>query len=244
MFSAAIYKNVYRPLRNVVSVRPWLYMPLRRALRPAGIIRPETELVIEGYPRSGNSFAEAAFTASQSRPRHLAHHSHAAAQVLAATTLNIPCLVVFRDPFDVGRSLCAHHPRLFDPKHALLEWTAFYTHIARCRDGFVLANFATVTGRFESVLDAVNARFDSRFDPYDPITLPESEVFRKLDETSRKRGTVRFAEPYSPFASQQSREDRAAVMRKLETDFDQLRATALGAKALRLFDHMEATADV
>jgi hypothetical protein len=43
-----------------------------------------TQLVIEGFPRSGNTFAVVAFEQAQRQSVRIAHHLHAPAQVMLA----------------------------------------------------------------------------------------------------------------------------------------------------------------
>lgn len=244
MIAAAFYRFVHRPIRNLISVYPSLYLNLRRAWHPAGIIGENTELVIEGYPRSGNSFAEAAFVASQVTPRVLAHHSHAAAQVLEAARRGLPCLVLLRDPLEAGRSLCIHHDGLFTPRQTLSEWIRFYSHIEPKRDAIILARFVSITGSFGAVIAAVNSKFGTDFDLYDPAALSTAEVFKRLDATSRERGTVSDSEPYSPFASEAVKEQRETKMRHLQGEFDRQFQTRLGRRARELFERLDLTADI
>jgi hypothetical protein len=52
-----------------------------------------TEIVIEGYPRSGNTFAVVAFRLAQGREIEIAHHLHAAAQIKRAARLDVPAFI-------------------------------------------------------------------------------------------------------------------------------------------------------
>jgi hypothetical protein len=61
-------KKLRRRIRTFLSDKPEVYIPLARILKGDFIVNKKTEIVIEGYPRSGNSFAEAAFRFSQTRP--------------------------------------------------------------------------------------------------------------------------------------------------------------------------------
>jgi hypothetical protein len=84
----AIYFNLFRLLRTRRSVER--------------LVTPDTQLVIEGFPRSGNSFARRAFVMAQNESSHktrIAHHIHVPAQVVRAARWRIPTLVLIRrDP--------------------------------------------------------------------------------------------------------------------------------------------------
>lgn len=89
---------------------------------------PNTELVIEGFPRSGNTFAGAAFTVVQGRPVTLGRHMHRPAQVIAAARRGLPTLVFIRRPSDAVLSLVIRHPHISIAK-ALNDYIRFYTAI-------------------------------------------------------------------------------------------------------------------
>lgn len=70
--------NLRFQARVTISHYPWLYFPIQR-LRPQRrdlVVARDTEIVIEGYPRSANTFAVAAFLLAQGRPVKIAHHLH------------------------------------------------------------------------------------------------------------------------------------------------------------------------
>src|SRR5215211_5813810 len=84
---------------------PAVYFSLYRLMRQdvSRIVTPDTQLVIEGFPRSGNSFARSAFVMAQSESPgkiRIAHHMHVPAQVVRAARWQIPTLVVIRRPRD------------------------------------------------------------------------------------------------------------------------------------------------
>ena len=105
---AAWRKLKYR-VRQYLGLYPFLFLPAARLLgnrrRREFLVSPSTDLVIEGFPRSGNTFAVAAFVLSQPRPVRIAHHHHVPAQVIYAVKRGIPVLVVVRKPDDAVLSL-------------------------------------------------------------------------------------------------------------------------------------------
>ncbi|ABA57997.1 hypothetical protein Noc_1512 [Nitrosococcus oceani ATCC 19707] len=68
----AQYRRLRYELRCAISLTPALYLPLARRKRTdadgATVVAPNTDLVLEGFPRSGNTFAYFAFQMSQPRP--------------------------------------------------------------------------------------------------------------------------------------------------------------------------------
>lgn len=138
----------------------------RPAAAQTKAVRPTTELVIEGFPRSGNSFAVPAIELSQVGPIRLAHHSHAPAEVIRAVTWRVPCLVVVRPAPDAVESMLQRSPKL-SPPTALASWIRFYESLQSHLDGAVVATFDQATGDFGAVVDRVNERFGTSFNRYE-----------------------------------------------------------------------------
>jgi hypothetical protein len=121
-----------------------------------------TEITIEGYPRSGNTFAVVAFRQAQDRTIEIAHHLHAAAQIKRAAHLDVPAIVLLREPSESILSLVVRDP------HASIQWALrsyirFYSTIIPYLDKIVVAPFATVTSDFASVIRLVNSRYGTAF---------------------------------------------------------------------------------
>lgn len=123
------------------------------------------DVVIEGYPRSGNTFAVVAFEYAQKRPVRMAHHHHSAAQVLEAVRLRLPTIVLLRCPIDAAASLLVRHPDM-SPRLAVRWYIEFYKPLVAVRDHFVTAAFETVVTEYGSVIEKVNDRFSTDFTPF------------------------------------------------------------------------------
>jgi len=118
--------------------------------------------VIEGYPRSANTFAVAAFQFAQGRRVKIARNLHAPASVIQAVRWRIPALVLIRKPEDAVLSLLVREPSL-SARQALADYTRFYEKIRPYRFGFVLATFEEVTSDFNSVIHRINHKFRTSF---------------------------------------------------------------------------------
>ncbi|MBW1784018.1 MAG: hypothetical protein JRL30_25170 [Deltaproteobacteria bacterium] len=96
-----------------------------RSKIPYILISDDTELVIEGYPRSANSFAVVAFEMAQIRHVKTAHHLHLPTNVALAARRNVPCLVLIRDSDQAVLSLAISFLK-YDVGQALKEYVRFY----------------------------------------------------------------------------------------------------------------------
>ena len=182
-----------RLIRDAISPHPRLFFPVFRMLASRQtnqmLVTDDTEIVIEGFPRSANTYLVTAFEAAQRVPRSVAHHTHAAAQVLEAVRPNIPCIVVVRKPEDAIRSLKYVFPDQSE-KLALIRWISFYRAVERVRYGVVVADFDVVTRDVGSVIAAVNEKFCTSFDAFRPEDEERGTkyVLQRISEFDREFG--------------------------------------------------------
>ena len=173
---------------------PSVYMTLQKLrLKHARhrIIEPGHRLVIEAFPRSGSSFAHRAFTASNPQDGQLvATHMHRAAQVVQASRLGIPTLILVRAPRDAVSSLLAlaiekgQLPELEVSEAerclsvTLLRYARFYERISDL-PGLTIAGFGEVTRDLGRVIARVNTAFGSNFMPFDHTEKAASDLMKK-----------------------------------------------------------------
>ena len=162
--------------------KPSLYYNLVRLTgdrRAVQCVQRDTDICIEGFPRSANSFAVEAFQFAQHSPAKVAHHQHAPAQVIRACQWRIPCIVLIREPVEAIVSLKALHlegwyRRKRRPLGFVIgfhlwarAYVSFYASIWPFRDGFVVALFPEVLQDFGQVIERVNAHFGTSFAVFD-----------------------------------------------------------------------------
>ena len=143
---------------------PSLAMPLARSRARrtgAAVLDEDTDIVIEGYPRSGNTFAVAAFDFAQGGNVRIAHHIHAPAQVIAGVRARLPVLVLVREPEEAVLSYVIR--RRIPIGQALRGYLRFHLPLVRFRKGFVVGPFEQVTTDFGAVIREVNRRFGAHF---------------------------------------------------------------------------------
>ena len=150
--------------RTLVFERPGVYLSFARWRYPGPspeVIGPDTDLVIDGYFRSANTFAVYAFQLAQDRPVRVAHHLHAPAQLIMAARRGVPALLLLREPKGAILS-----ELLYDDvalPDALVAYTRFHTCLLPYLDSFVVGEFTQVTTDFGAVIGRLNARFGTRF---------------------------------------------------------------------------------
>ncbi|WP_423142056.1 hypothetical protein ACOYW6_01430 [Parablastomonas sp. CN1-191] len=175
--------NLKSLIRDALSPFPAFYraafmLGARRTSLPL-IVRKDTEIVIEGYARSANTYSVVAFYLSQKRPVKIGHHLHSIAQVLTGVKMGIPVIVLIRRPEDSVRSLSLIFRQ--DPNHELRRWLSFYRAVEKVRDHVVIAEFSDVIADFGAVVAKVNARWGTDFACFETNETTVAEVFAEID---------------------------------------------------------------
>lgn len=185
-----------------------------RAGKRSTLAGPATALVIEGFPRSGNTFSVAAFRIANGRQPHLGRHLHGAPHLLRAKRLGIPAIALVRAPEDAVPSYLIRREGLH-AEDALVEYLDFYRTAWPARDAFVVGLFDDVTRDFGAVLDRVNERFGTSFARYEASPENEAAAFTLVEEMNRLecRGQVVETHVGRPSAVRDSaKKDLAALL--------------------------------
>jgi hypothetical protein len=158
-------RMVRRGLYEMMTITarfPWLVVPAA-TWRGHGVpLSADTDVLIEGFPRSANTFTVAAFATAQPHPVRIAHHLHAPGHVVAAVRRGVPALVLIREPEDAVLEFARIKPALTIAQ-ALRGYVRFYQPLLPYRDRFVVGTFGDVTFDLGSVIGRINARFGTSF---------------------------------------------------------------------------------
>lgn len=159
---ATVAANVRYLARNVLG---WNATTARLlGVRPGfaeRLVDRTTDLCLEGFPRSGNSFLLKAFTTWNPHAR-VAHHLHVPAQVSRSVRFGVPCLVLVRRPEDAVTSLLVANPAL-ELGLVLASYTAFHERVRRHLGAVVVASFEVAVAEPWEPVRQVNERFGTTF---------------------------------------------------------------------------------
>ncbi|MFW6060065.1 MAG: hypothetical protein ACODAQ_07770 [Phycisphaeraceae bacterium] len=222
-------------VRQALGRCPSVYLPLAR-LRNARqrlrhVVGPGVELVIEGFPRSANTFAVTAFRCAQRRPVDVAHHVHLPVQVLYGIRHDIPTLVLIREPVGAIVSYMLHtrYPG-WSPIHALKEYLRFYETLLPYRERFVIGRFDEVVGDFGTVVRRVNGRFGAGFVPFEHTPANVAACFAEIDAMNRQRRGGRLC--WSDLTRPDARRDQAKAAARARLRSPEFAAPLARAQAL------------
>lgn len=209
----------------------WDAAMLARADKRSTLARRDSALVIEGFPRSGNTFSVAAFTVANGRTLHVGRHLHGAPHLIRGVRLGVPTVMLVRRPSDAVISFLVRWPDLA-PEQALVEYLDFYRTAWRVRDQVVVALFETVVSDFGVVIDSVNQRFGTTFARFEPTPDNRESAFALVEEMNREEcgGELRETHVGRPSG------ERASGRHLVEEALRSARAQALLAQADELFE--------
>mgnify|MGYP005847309039 CR=1 FL=1 len=146
-----------------------------------------TRICIEGAPRSANSFAVRMFEVANDV--HIAHHTHSILNVWRALRYGVPVLILIRNPLDAIASSCVYHGRgAKGVDREVAAWILFYRYVGRVRERVVLADFETVVGDFNAVIEAVNRKFGTQFRLVEDVGAARQQVFEDIKKYSAQIG--------------------------------------------------------
>jgi hypothetical protein len=172
--------------KTLVARYPGVALPAARWRGHGVVVGPGTDVLIEGYPRSANSFAVAAFGQAQPGPVRIAHHTHAPGHVVAAARMGIPAMVLIREPEEAVLEFVLVKPNL-SVGQALRGYLRFYGPLLAHRDSFVVGPFPEVTTDFGKVMARLNERFGRDFVPFEHSEQNVRACFEAMDGYWRGR---------------------------------------------------------
>jgi hypothetical protein len=136
-------------------------------------ITSSTQLVIDGFPRSGNSYARNAFLYSNGADVPVSTHRHSPRSIETGLRRGIPVIVILRPPGAAIASFLQYAPGV-RVERAIEMYRSFYGAILPICHSVVVAPFDEVRSDFGHVIVRCNDRFGSTFVPY--LHTPEAEA--------------------------------------------------------------------
>jgi hypothetical protein len=174
-------------LKTVIAEHPRVAVPLARLRGHGEIVADDTEIVIEAFARSAQSFVVAAFRLAQEpHASRIAHHTHAPSTLLEGVRHGVPALLIVREPEDAILSFLIRTPAV-SMAGALRGYVRFHRPLLPHRSGLVVATFDQVTGDLAAVIERVNLRFGTSFRPFEPTEENVDRIFREIEEDERRR---------------------------------------------------------
>lgn len=182
--------SIKNSVKHFLGRYPDLFIPAYRIIGPSHHVREclfsaTKEIVIEGFPRSANTFSVVAFRQAQGRDVPMAHHLHVEAQVLKGVRQGLPVIVLIRNPVDAVKSLLVRHPNT-GVESAFRRYIHFYEAVDKVRDRVVLASFEAVTSDFGSIIERVNSKYGTSYRKFVHNEQNIHKVYEEIQEINNE----------------------------------------------------------
>lgn len=196
----------------------------------------ETDLCIEGFPRSANSFAVGAVEQAHDDPLTIAHHNHVPAPILNAVQRRLPTIVLIREPVEavvsrralqlqIGAVEEKRMPQYVSYERDLRAWIGFYETVWPVRENVVVAPFDVVIDDFGRIIHAVNTQCGTDF--------------ARFDHTDENVAAIRNARGYHALPSEQREAMKERARDRFEADLGEAHPLVEAARELhrRFVEH-------
>lgn len=153
----------------------------------------DTDIVIEGFPRSGNSYSCAYFELANSDPKiKIANHLHVPANIIRGVQMRKPVIVLYRRPLDavvsqisLGIETNLINKNRLSPYQMIAvnqyfrRYIKFYRALNECFSSVVLCSLEEVARDFSAVVKRVNFQYKTN---YDFQSISHDDIKRFVDK--------------------------------------------------------------
>jgi hypothetical protein len=143
-----------------------------------------TELVLEGYPRSGNTWLRNAILFKK-KDIIISSHIHYPCSIRFAVKRNIPCIILLRNPLDSISSLMIRD-KTYDVKTAIDYYIFFYENsIYYKKNNVILLDFKLVVSDLNLCFKILNDNFNLNLSFFSKKNLDDFKSFLENSEKSK-----------------------------------------------------------
>lgn len=184
LYNAMVFKKAKKNILFLggVTGNYLVFLPMFRVFRSRfpKLVGADTDVCIDGYPRSGNTYFVSAFL-GWNQSLTVAHHTHLAGSVKYALKRNIPTAVLLRRPEDAVSSVLVWDG-LLSITIALASYIHFYQTLWKYRGKFLVLPFEDVTKRPDICVQNINQRFGRQFSSMAFSTELDEEIRARLEK--------------------------------------------------------------
>lgn len=206
-------------VRNNPWFFSWRWKRLEHPDLHRRVVRPGDDVVIEGYPRSANTFATYAFEQAQGRKLKMGNHFHSPAQFHLAARYGVPAMLVIRQPRDAALSYMVFSPGM-SASDALRRYIGFHKPLIGIADRFIVAPFEEITSDFDCSIDRLNRKFSTAFNPFDHTKARAQDLLTRIDAERDSRAGGHPELLGNTLAKSVPSEEKKAARRAREQEID------------------------
>jgi hypothetical protein len=175
------FRRLLRHGKYILGHDPTL-LPILLRLTPMGTSRKITDLtqlVVEGFPRGGNTFTVFALQNAAHNQLRISSHVHHPSQVKLAVERGVPTVLVVREPIAVLSSYLTYgqHGRASD---VFKEYSSYHRELIPYVDQVLVCEFEEIVSDMTSVIARINHRFSTEIPPFDQSPTNVDAVFAEI----------------------------------------------------------------
>lgn len=159
-----------------------IFLPILLRLTPHGISRQITEstdLVVEGFPRAGNTFTVFALEDATEYRLRIVSNVHHPAQVKLAVARGVPTILIVRDPVDQLASYLAYGPHA-RPAAVIKEYCSYHRELLPYLDRLLICDFAQIVSDISSVISRINRRYSMNIPAFNEDPANVAHLFADI----------------------------------------------------------------
>ena len=174
-------------LRFFWSRHPWLfYQYYSRIAYPIKSLKKETDLLMEGFGRSGSSFTRDSFYLLNKKKINIAWNQKSPAAVAEAVKWKKPILILIRAPKEVALSYKIMNENL-SFELILDQYIKYYKTIWKHKNNFIIAKNEQVWKNINDCINQLNKKFTTKFEFSEDFQDNMDNIKKYQDEDYNKK---------------------------------------------------------
>lgn len=153
-------------------------------------IQKDSDLCVEGFPRSANTYSVLLIEKFARKPLKIAHHLHIPSQIKQARAWNIPAILLIREPTAAIPSLVLREKGI-SLWNAINWYNSFHSELTDLKDYMEVWRFDELTKHPLDCLRNLNSRLDLLDINDDLANMDNEEIFSEIDQLDRETKTGR-----------------------------------------------------
>lgn len=169
------------------KIRNYYYYNFHPETRPKlNVVQKSTDLCIEGFPRSGNTYLENLIK-KMAPSLNLVSHKHSSGHVKEALHLGVPIVIIVRDPADAVTSqfIWTSRGEGSDAPKIIKHYIQFYSYVELVKKQVILVDFSSLTENVSISLEKINSILHlwPNETNYDKVTADVLKEMKKKQKT-------------------------------------------------------------
>jgi hypothetical protein len=194
-------------IKNQIINSESLYLPYSRFKSPDFTVDKNSDITIEGFMRSGNTFAYYQFK-DANKNLNIAHHRHSNTQITFSVRNKIPTLLLIRNPIDVIVSTYIFFDKKIPEKQIAKSWIQFYRPLIKLREEIIISDFNNTINNFAKTVEQVNKFYKTEFCI---PQLEDNKTFKIIKDNHTIPDVKRLAHPNKETRNQKQKVKEALI---------------------------------